>query len=264
MAPTIERAALVTGSATGIGAAIARTLSALGWGVVLNYTRSEEDMRETEAACRDLGGDPVVVKGDIADDAVCRKLTQAARERWGRLDGVVNNAGVTKFVPHADMDNLNRADFEHIFGVNVIGTWQVTRAAAPLMKESGGGSVVLMSSLSGFTGAGSSAAYAASKAALNTLTLSLARALAPAIRVNAVCPGYVTTRWGRRGIGDAAYDKFCVALTQQLPLKKMVAPEDVAETVLWFLTGGRTVTGQTLVIDAGEHMAGGISISTDD
>jgi len=264
MTQDVERAAIVTGSATGIGAAIALALSTLGWGVVLNYTRSEDEVRATEAQCRKLGGDPVIVQGDIADDATCRALTEAARERWGRLDGLVNNAGVTKFVPHADMENLNREDFEHIFGVNVIGTWQVTRAAAALMRESGGGSVVVMSSLSGFTGAGSSAAYAASKAALNSLTLSMARGLAPDIRVNAVCPGYVTTRWGRRGIGDAAYEKFCAALTEQLPLQQMVGAQDVAETVLWFLTGGKTITGQTLVIDGGEHMAGGISISSDD
>lgn len=264
MTQGVERAAIVTGSATGIGAAIAQALSGLGWGVVLNYTRSEDEVRETERLCRDAGGDPVVVQGDVSDDKVCRALAAAAEERWGRLDGLVSNAGVTKFVAPGDMERLNREDFERIFGVNLMGCWQMARAAAPLMKASGGGSIVTMSSLSAFTGAGSSPAYAASKAALNTLTLSLARGLAPDIRVNAVCPGYVTTRWGRRGIGDTAYEKFCVALTEQLPLQQMVGPDDVAETVLWFLTGGRTITGQTLVIDAGEHMAGGISISSDD
>jgi len=256
-----RRAAIVTGSATGIGRAIALHLARLGWGVVLNYTRSTDEMAETERLCREAGGDPVVVQGDVSDDAVCRAFTETAEKRWGRLDGLVSNAGVTKFVAPGAMDDLNREDFERIFGVNLVGCWQASRAAAPLMKRSGGGSIVTMSSLSAFTGAGSSAAYAASKAALNTLTLSLARALAPEIRVNAVCPGYVDTRWGRRGIGEDGYATFTTALTEQLPLKHMVVADDVAETVLWFLTGGTAITGQTLVVDAGEHLAGGISIS---
>ncbi|MBT6204281.1 MAG: SDR family NAD(P)-dependent oxidoreductase [Alphaproteobacteria bacterium] len=259
-----ERAAIVTGSATGIGAAIALHLSRLGWGVVLNYTRSVDEVRETERLCREAGGDPVVVQGDVSDDSVCRALAAAAEKHWGRLDGLVSNAGVTKFVAPGDMEGLNKEDFEHIFGVNLIGCWQTARAAAHLMKASGGGSIVTMSSLSAFTGAGSSPAYAASKAALNTLTLSLARALAPDVRVNAVCPGYVDTRWGRRGIGDDGYDAFTTALTQQLPLKRMVVADDIAETVLWFLAGGTAITGQTLVVDSGEHLAGGISITASD
>ncbi len=260
----VERAAVVTGSATGIGAATAIALAHLGWGVVLNYTRSTDEVRATEAACHEAGGDAVVVQGDVAQDATCRALAAAAQERWGRLDGLVSNAGITKFVAPGDMESLNREDFERIFGVNLIGCWQAVRAAAPLMRASGGGSVVVMSSLSGFTGAGSSAAYAASKGALVTMTLSLARALAPAIRVNAVCPGYVDTRWGRRGLGDEGYERFTAALTEQLPLRRMVTAEDVAESILWFLTGGRAITGQALVIDAGEHMAGGISIAKQD
>ena len=261
MEDTGRKAAIVTGSATGIGRAIALSLSRLGWGVVLNYTRSVEEMAETKRLCREAGGDPVVIQGDVSEDAVCRALADAAEKRWGRLDGLVSNAGVTKFVTPDDLDGLNRGDFEHIFGVNLIGCWQAARAAAPLMKQSGSGSIVTMSSLSAFTGAGSSAAYAASKAALNTLTLSLARGLAPDIRVNAVCPGYVRTRWGKRGIGEDGYAAFTAALTEQLLLKRMVEADDVAETVLWFLTGGVAITGQTLVIDAGEHLAGGISIS---
>ncbi len=261
MPDSVSHAAIVTGSATGIGRAVALALARRGWGVVLNYTSSSEAMAETEALCREAGGDPVVVRGDVADDGVCRSLAAAAGGRWGRLDGVVSNAGTTKFVAPGDLGALDRADFERIFSVNLIACWQLARASADLMRASGGGSIVTMSSLSAMTGAGSSPAYAASKAALNTLTLSLARALAPEIRVNALCPGYVDTRWSRRGIGEERYRAFRARLEDALPLGRMVAAEDVAEAAVWFLTGARAVTGQTLVVDSGEHLAGGLEVT---
>ena len=261
MAAAVRKSAIVTGSATGIGRAVALRLARLGWGVALNYTRSADEMDETERLCREAGGDPVVVRGDVSEDTACRALAAAAEDRWGRLDGLVSNAGVTKFVAPGDLESLAKEDFERILGVNLVGCWQAARAAAPSMKRTGRGSIVAVSSLAAFTGAGSSAAYAASKAALNTLTLSLARMLAPEIRVNAVCPGYTDTRWGRRGLGDSRYEAFAAALTDRLPLGRMVSADDVAETVLWFLTGGAAVTGQTLAVDAGEHLMGGISIA---
>ena len=263
MSEKITHAAIVTGSATGIGRAIALGLSRLGWGVVLNYTTSAEAMAETEALCRESGGDPVVVRGDVAEDTVCRELVRVAAAEWDRLDGLVSNAGVTKFVVPGDLEGLDRADFERIFSVNLVACWQLVRASADLMRRSGGGSIVTMSSLSAFTGAGSSAAYSSSKAALNTLTLSLARALAPEIRVNALCPGYVDTRWSRRGIGDEHYETFRMRLAEKLPLKRMVVADDVAEAAIWFLTAAGAITGQTLVVDAGEHLAGGLEVTTD-
>ena len=161
-----------------------------------------------------------------------------------------------------DLEGLDRADFERIFSVNLVACWQLARASADLMRRSGGGSIVTMSSLSAFTGAGSSAAYSSSKAALNTLTLSLARALAPDIRVNSLCPGYVDTRWARRGIGDERYETFKMRLAEKLPLKRMVVADDVAEAAIWFLTAAGAITGQTLVVDAGEHLAGGLEVTT--
>ena len=257
----ILKAAIVTGSATGIGAAVARVLAGRGWGVVINFTRSEVEAEATASACRDLGGQTIVCRADVADDNDCRRMVDTALGAFGRLDALVNNAGTTKFVPANDMDGLDADDFARIFGVNVLGAFQMARATRAALESSGNGSIVNISSYSGMTGLGSSLIYAASKGALNTLTKGLAHTLAPHIRVNAVCPGYADTRWGRAGLDDAAYEQFKSKLEQTLPLGKMLSAEDVAESVLWFLDAGRMVTGQLLVIDSGEHMSGGIAPS---
>ena len=257
--PPVAKAAIVTGSATGIGAAVARALASFGWGVAINYTRSGREAAETAAACRAAGGEAVLCRADVAADADCRRLVATALEAFGCVDALVNNAGTTKFVAAADMDGLDAADFERIFAVNVLGAFQMTRAARTALEASGDGAIVNISSYSGMNGLGSSLAYAASKGALNTLTKGLAHTLAPRVRVNAVCPGYADTRWARVGLRDEAYERFKAGLEATLPLGCMPSAEDVAETVLWFLTAGRTVTGQLLVVDSGEHMAGGIA-----
>ena len=255
----MTRAAVVTGSATGIGAAVALALASRGWGVAINYTRSEHEARETVAACRAAGGNAVLCRGDVAVDADCRRIVATALDAFGRVDALVNNAGTTKFVAADDMDALDSADFDRIFAVNVRGAFQMTRAARTALEASGHGAIVNVSSYSGMNGLGSSLAYAASKGALNTLTKGLAHTLAPHVRVNAVCPGYADTRWARVGLQDEAYERFKASLEATLPLGRMPSAVDVAETVLWFLTAGRTVTGQLLVVDSGEHMAGGIA-----
>lgn len=261
MTPAVESAAVVTGSATGIGAAVAMRLAALGWGVLINYTRSEEEARATLAACREAGGQAVLCQADVRSDEDCRRMAQASLDAFGRIDGLVNNAGITKFVSAGDLDGLQRTDFERLFGVNVLGAFQMTRAVLPTLQASGRGAIVNVSSYSGINGLGSSLAYAASKGALNTLTKGLAHTLAPKVRVNAVCPGYVDTRWGRAGLDEASYQAFKAKLRVEMPLRRMVRAEEVAEAVVWFLSASPTVTGQLLVIDAGEHMAGGLSIA---
>ena len=251
------KVAVISGSATGIGAAIARRLAGAGWRVTVTYTRSKAEAEATAAACEALGVEVLLARADVSRDADCRDLIAKTLERWGRIDGLVNNAGVTKFVAADDLEGLDAVDFEQIFSVNLGGAWQMTRAAAPALKASGHGAVVNISSHSGFSGSGSSLAYAASKGALNTLTLGLARTLAPAIRVNAVCPGYVETRWARKALDDAEFDKLKESIRQISPLKRVVQAEDVAEAVGWFLTGGASITGQLLVIDGGTHLAVG-------
>ena len=248
------RVAIVTGSATGIGAAVAQRLASHGWHVVINYTKSEAEARTTAETCRAQGGAAETCQANVAEDGDCRRLAQCALDHWGRIDALVNNAGTTKFVAADDLEGLSRADFEQIFAVNLVGAFQMTRAAVPALRATGAGSVVNLSSHSGLSGQGSSVAYAASKGALNTLTTGLARSLAPDIRVNAVCPGFVETRWVTDRMSAADFAAFKARAERNAPLGQMPRPDDVAEAVSWFVEGGRLVTGQLLVIDAGMHL----------
>ncbi len=245
---------IVTGSATGLGASVAKRLAGKGGRVVINYTRSELEAKETAAACTELGGEALICQADVSVDGDCRKMAAETLAQWGRIDGLVNNAARSKIVAHADLEGLTAEDFEQIFAVNVIGAYQMVRAVTPAMKEQGQGAIVNISSGSGFSGSGSSIAYAASKGALNTMTLSLARALAPEIRVNAVCPGVMQTRWWRQGLGEENYNAFIERYSQSTPLKAAGHPDIVAEPVVWLLEGAEHVTGETIMVDAGSHL----------
>lgn len=245
---------IVTGSATGLGAAIARQLAAKGGNVAINYTKSEAEARETAAACEALGAETVLVQADVAADADCRRLAEAAVERWGRIDALVNNAGITAFADHDDLDALAADDFQRLYAVNVVGPYQMIRACRPHMQAAGGGAVVNVSSIAGVTGIGSSVAYAASKGALNTMTLSLARALAPEIRVNAICPGFIGSRWFKDRLGPEGYEKMVENVKGMTPLKVASAPDDIAETAVWLIEGAQHVTGMTVIVDAGLHL----------
>ncbi|HEX7249401.1 MAG TPA: SDR family oxidoreductase, partial [Burkholderiales bacterium] len=184
------KVALVTGGSSGIGAATARLLARRGWHVAVNYSKSKA---EADKVVRDCG-EAIAVQGNVAEDADCRRVAAETLARWGRLDALVNNAGTTKAAKHADLEALKAEDFERIFRVNVVGPFQMTRACAAALKQSEG-AVVNVSSVAALLGTGSSVAYAASKAALDTMTFSLARSLAPEVRVNLVAPGYVSTPW---------------------------------------------------------------------
>ncbi len=253
-----EAVCIVTGSATGIGAASAVELARRGARVVVNCTKSEAEAEATAAACRDAGGAAIVVRADVARDEDCRALAAAALAEWGRIDVLVNNAGTTKFAPrHADLDALSADDFHRIYAVNVVGPYQMIRAVAPAMRERGHGAVVNVSSIAGIMGVGSSVAYAASKGALNTMTLSLARALAPEIRVNAVCPGFVETRWLKEGLGEQ-YGTARTRYADQAPLGKVAQPEDIARAVVWLVEGADLVTGEIVIVDGGQHLGGAV------
>jgi len=250
-----DKVSIVTGSATGLGAAVAIKLAERGSNVVINYTKSEKEAKETLALVKSKGVDAIMAQGDVGEDADCRRIAQAAIDKWGRIDVLVNNAGTTQFANHADLEALSAEDFMWIYKVNVVGAYQMIRACAPSMKKAGKGSVVNISSIAGVAGIGSSVAYAASKGALNTMTLSLARSLAPEIRVNAVCPGFIGTRWFSDRFGEAQFEKIKKQQEETTPLARAGTPEDIAVSVAFFCgEGSDHITGETLITDAGLHL----------
>jgi 3-oxoacyl-[acyl-carrier protein] reductase len=244
-----RRVAIITGAASGVGASTARMLSGNGYNVLINYSRSSDLAAGVAVDCIAAGADAIAVQGDVAIDADCKALVQQAIDRWGRLDSLVNSAAITQFVPMADLDGINAADFQRIFGVNAIGPFQMARAAAKYMQN--GSAIVNVSSIAGQTGSGSSFPYVLSKASLNILTLGLARTLAPAIRVNAVLPGMIEGRWMRDGLGEEAYERVKSQFAAVAALGKISQPEQIASAVCWLLEPNSVVTGQLISVDAG-------------
>jgi 3-oxoacyl-[acyl-carrier protein] reductase len=251
--------AIITGSASGLGAATATILAKGGARVVVNYSSSKKEAEQTADLCRSAGGEVVLVQGDVSRDEDCRRIAAAAAP-WGRLDALINNAGITKHMAHDNLDGLSAEDFQRLFGVNTIGPFQMVRATRALLeagaKASGrASSVVNISSVAGISGIGSSVAYAASKGALNSITLSLARALAPLIRVNAVCPGYIDTPWFTKGRGVEAAAKVRETIVAKVPLKRASTAEDVAGLVCFLATPqSSNMTGEVVRMDAGLHL----------
>ncbi len=250
MSESIHKVALVTGSATGIGRACALRFAENGFHVVVNYSRSEADARETAKlveACHVRG---LLVQCDVGNDAAVRHMLHTVERELGRLDVLVNNAGTTWFIDHKNLEEMTEEKWDRILQVNLKGPFFCIRAAAPLLRRSGGGAVVSVSSVAGLSGDGSSIAYAASKGALNTMTKSLARALGPEIRVNAVCPGPVDTRWLRAVMSPEELEK----RTAHFPMQRPALPEDIADTVFYLAAGTSLTTGQCLVVDGGRTM----------
>lgn len=251
--------AIVTGSASGLGAATAAILAKGGGRLVVNYSSSRKEAEETADLCRREGAEVVVVQGDVSRDEDCKRIVAAAAP-WGRLDALINNAGTTKHMAHENLDGLSAEDFQRIFGVNTIGPFQMVRAARSLLEASAKASgkaaaVVNVSSVAGISGIGSSVAYAASKGALNTMTLSLARALAPLIRVNTVCPGYIDTPWFTKGRGEAGAKQVRDMVVARVPLKVASSAEDIAQLVCFLASpASSNMTGEVVRMDAGMHL----------
>jgi 3-oxoacyl-[acyl-carrier protein] reductase len=250
------KAAVVTGASSdeGIGSECAKLLASRGCNVIVNYATNKTGGEKVAAACKAAGADAIAVEGDVAKDADCKRLVAAALDKWGRLDVLINNAATTRPIPHRRMELLDAAEFERVFAVNVIGNYQMTKAAAPHLKASGDGTVVNISSVGAMRAGGSSMAYTASKAALNNLTLAMARALAPEVRVNALCPGGMLGAWTRKILSEKQYQERVARAKTEFPLRKGIWPVDVAVAALFLIEGATTMTGECIRMDCGQHL----------
>jgi 3-oxoacyl-[acyl-carrier protein] reductase len=252
------RVAVVTGGASGIGAACVATFIKRGWRVAFSFLgESERQTAETLlSGFESSGGSAVALDCDVRNDEACRFLARATVERFGRIDALVCCAGTTRIVPQSDLESLTIDDFTTTMAVNTAGVFQTVRACAPALIADEGGAVVIISSYGAIYGTGSSIAYAASKGATNTLTMSLARELAPTVRVNAVCPALVTGGFAQR----LDPDLFRQRVDQQLsraPLRKVAHPSDVASDVYWLAAETRLITGSVILLDCGLHLTAG-------
>ncbi|MGW5532131.1 SDR family NAD(P)-dependent oxidoreductase [Streptomyces xanthochromogenes] len=241
------RVALITGSSSGIGAAVARRMAEAGMCVVINSTASVKAGEELAAELPRA----VYVQGDVSDPADARRLVEATVEEFGRLDVLVNNAGLTRFIPLDDVEAVDESVWREIFDVNVIGSWHMMKAAQPHLKATGSGSIVNISSVSGSRAMGSSIPYAVSKAAVEHLTRLCGATFGPEIRVNAVAPGLVDTPWYDEApeVWEGSRDW----ITANTPLRRVGSPEDVAEAVFGLAHAAYT-TGSVLMVDGGRHL----------
>lgn len=252
---------LISGGGTGVGAATALTLAKRGYSVAINYRHSAEAAEEVAKLCRAEGVDSITVQGDVAIDEDCKALVLAVNEKWGRLNALVCSAGQTQFTRLTDLDAQNADDFQKVYAANVLGVYQLVRASAPMLKASGSGSVVSVSSIAGLNGNGSSLAYIASKGALNTLTLALARLLAPEIRVNAVLPGLIDSGWFLNGMDDEKYGAIRDGFADASALGEVCSPQDVANVVAFLTADATKMTGQLVTVDGGYMIGKAVKLS---
>ncbi len=245
-----RKKALVTGGATGIGRSAVLALARAGYDVALVYGSSAGAARETAHEAEALGAETLLLQCDVADDAAVRAVMAAVERSFGHLDALVNNAGTTATWKVKDLESLDMAEWDRVFAVNVRGTFQVTRAAAPLLKKGTNPSVVNTASIVGLRPGPQPLPYAASKAAVVNLTKTLAWNLGPEIRVNAVAPGWMEGDWMQRMLGDK-YDDLMGKRAKATPLRRCVTADDVAETMLSLIAANRFVTGEIVVIDGG-------------
>ena len=245
-----KRAALVTGSASGIGAAAALALAEAGYDIAINYSKSEARARETAARCEAAGATAIVVGADVSAEAEVVAMIAACESEFGRLDVLINNAGTTVETPPGKIDEVDLDAWDRVFAVNVRGLFQVSRAAAALLRKSDNACIVNTCSIAGLRPGPQPFPYAASKAAVANLTQTLAGALGPEIRVNAVAPGWIEGEWMERTLAEN-YDGLMARRAKYTPLKRCATTRDVAEVMLSLIESNRFVTGQIVVVDGG-------------
>jgi 3-oxoacyl-[acyl-carrier protein] reductase len=247
---TARPVALVTGAARGIGRAAALALAGQGYDVVVNYSVSEAAAQQVVREAEERGARGLAVRADVAGESAVLAMVEAAQAAFGRLDALVNNAGVTVDVPPSDLDGLSMADWDRVFAVNVRGLFQVTRACVPLLRQAPQPAIVNTASIVGLRPGPQPFPYAASKAAVVSLTRTLAGALGPHIRVNAVAPGWMEGEWMRERLGGN-YDRLMERRARMTPLRRCVTPDDVAATIVSLVVSNPFVTGEVVVVDGG-------------
>jgi 3-oxoacyl-[acyl-carrier protein] reductase len=248
MTETISKVAFITGGGTGVGKATTLQLAARGYAVIVNYSKSEADALATVQAAQALGVKATAYMGDVSDNLQVMHMLEKCRQEFGRLDLLVNNAATTYFIEHTDLESMSEDKWDRILAVNLKGPFFMCRAAIPLMREQGGGAIVNVASVAGLAGAGSCIAYAASKGGLITMTKSLAKAFAPDIRVNAVCPGVIISRWLEE------HPEMIAGAIPVTPLQRASSTNDIANAIVFLGCDAHMMTGQALVVDGGRTM----------
>ncbi|MGD0265338.1 MAG: glucose 1-dehydrogenase [Candidatus Methylomirabilota bacterium] len=253
MGQLTDEVAIVTGAAVGIGRAIAVAFGREGAKVVVNYSKSQKEAEETANLVKQAGGEPLLIRADVAQDRQVRAMVAETLERFGRIDVLVNNAGITAFVDFPDLERLTDDVWDRLYNVNVKGTFFCCRAVVPAMRKQGHGRIINIASIAGILPGGSSIAYATSKAAVIHLSKCLARTLGPEIRVNVIAPGFIAeTRWN---VGRPNLEATTQKAIQVAPLKRVGKPEEIADAALFLTTRGEFMTGDVIIVDGGRALS---------
>jgi 3-oxoacyl-[acyl-carrier protein] reductase len=242
--------ALITGASTGIGRSAAVALAKNGYDIVINYSRSEDAAKTTARKAEAVGSNTMLYRCDVSDDSCVRAMIAATQKEFGRLDVLINNAGTTVDVEPKDLEGMKVEDWNRIFNVNVLGLFLVTRAAVPLLKKSPNGCIVNTCSIAGLRPSAQPLPYAASKGAVANLTKTLANALGPQIRVNAVAPGWIEGEWMKRTLAEN-YEGLMTRRAKYTPLKRCCTEDDVADSMMSLILHNRFVTGEIIIVDGG-------------